>query len=115
MHATCCCSLCKGLVGSLLTALMTLTAWAGDSAVSYPVAGLVPYERPAGAPVIRKFERTEAWRAGALRGISTPVPASLSFLDNQEAWYTPFNRRGMPDYYDLRKLHVAQSPSVKAP
>lgn len=69
------------------------------------VAGLIPSQRPEGAPVIRKFSADAAWRAQALTGISAPVPASLSFLDHQGAWYTPFNHPGMPGYYDLRRWH----------
>ena len=69
------------------------------------VAGLTPYQRPEGAPAIRKLAADEAWRSRALTGIGAPVPASLGFLDHQGAWYTPFNHPGMPGYYDLRQWH----------
>lgn len=77
------------------------------------VAGLAPYQRPEGAPAIRKFAADAAWRSGALTGIGAPVPASLGFLDHQGAWYTPFNHPGMPGYYDLRHWHQGDKGSGK--
>ncbi|MBK8524567.1 MAG: hypothetical protein IPL58_10920 [Betaproteobacteria bacterium] len=47
----------------------------------------------------------------ALHGITTPPPASLSFLDDQGGWYTPFSEPGMPAPYDLRNWHVPQPGS----
>jgi hypothetical protein len=74
-----------------------------------PLAGLAPYERPAGAPAIKEFGRSDAWRAAALRGVSQPVPDSVSrFLADQGAWYNPFMHSGMPGYYDLRSMHAPQ-------
>jgi hypothetical protein len=69
------------------------------------VAGLAPHQRPKGAPTIREFASDPSWRAQALTGIAEPVPPSLGFLSNQGAWYTPFNRPGMPGYYDLRQWY----------
>ncbi len=69
------------------------------------VAGLVPHQRPQGAPAIREFVRTAEWRTRALTGISEPLPASLGFLKQQGAWHTPFIDPGMPGYYDLRGWH----------
>ena len=69
------------------------------------VAGLTPNQRPGGAPVVREFAPGADWRSRALAGVSEPVPDSLDFLDSQGAWYTPFNRPGMPGYYDLRNMH----------
>ena len=69
------------------------------------VAGLAPHQRPQGAPVIKVFTPDSAWRARALTGIGAPVPASLRFLDDQGAWYPPFNHPGPPGYYDLRNWH----------
>ena len=69
------------------------------------VAGLVPNQRPADAPVIEESAPSSDWRAQALAGVSAPIPASLDFIDSQGAWYTPFNQPGMPSYYDLRNLH----------
>jgi len=88
---------------------LALAGVANAAGAAYPVAGLAPYERPAGAPVIKAFERSETWRAQALRGVSQPPPESvLRFLDSQGAWYTPFTHAGMPGYYDLRGLHEAK-------
>jgi len=69
------------------------------------IAGLTPNQRPTLAPVIQEFVPGAKWRAQALAGISEPIPASLDFIDNQGAWYTPFNQPGMPGFYDLRNLH----------
>lgn len=76
-------------------------------AADYPVAGLAPDRRPAEAPTITEFRQDEAWRNRALTGISEPYPASLEWLDDQGAWYTPFNRPGMTGPYDLRGWHGA--------
>jgi hypothetical protein len=77
------------------------------------VAGLVPHQRPQGAPVIREFVRTADWRARALTGISEPLPASLGFLNRQGAWHTPFIDPGMPGYYDLRAWHRGPGDPAK--
>lgn len=69
------------------------------------VAGVDPSQRPQGAPVISAPQKGADWKAAALRGVSDPKPASLRFLDDQGAWYTPFNHPGMPGYYDIRGLH----------
>ena len=68
------------------------------------VAGLRPDKRPAGAPVIERFEQDAAWRAQALWGIAEPQ-TGVGFLKDQGAWYTPFNRPNMPGRYDIRHLH----------
>lgn len=93
-------------------------AWCLLSVVSLPclaategdrrpyVAGMAPHVRPVNAPVIREVKQTLEWRQKALQGIGEPVPASLKFLNDQGAWYTPFDRAGMPGYYDLRQMHV---------
>lgn len=78
------------------------------------VAGLVPNQRPADAPVIQEFAPSSDWRTKSLVGISKPIPASLDFIDNQGAWYTPFNQPGMPGYYDLRNLHHSGRDSNNA-
>ena len=70
-----------------------------------PVAGLTPYERPAGAPV--KAEVVGLGERG-LRGIEGVPPASLERLKgSQGEWYTPFSRAGMTGPYDLRGWHRA--------
>lgn len=83
--------------------LSTISATA--AAAAYPVAGVDPSQRPAGAPVIEWVQHNQAWYKKALTGVQTPYPRSLYFLDNQGDWYTPFNRPGMAAPYDLRGWH----------
>ena len=73
------------------------------------VAGLRPDQRPAGAPVIERFEQDAAWQAQALKGIAEPQ-TGVGFLKDQGAWYTPFNRPNMPGRYDIRHLHEQNKP-----
>jgi hypothetical protein len=72
------------------------------------VGGVSPATRPANAPKITQVEHGQDWYRSALTGVSAPYPRSLSFLDNQGNWYTPFSRRGMPGRYDIRQLHGAR-------
>ena len=86
----------------ILTLAAGLSSGLPAAEYSYPVAGLTPAQRPAGAPVITQFRKDGAWYSHALQGVSRPYPSSLGFLENQGAWHTPFNRPGMPPPYDLR-------------
>lgn len=96
------------LAASLASSAMAPDCSAATPGNSVPyVAGMAPHQRPANAPAIREFRQTPEWRQTALRGVSEPVPTSLKFLNDQGAWYTPFDRAGMPGYYDLRQMHVA--------
>ena len=70
------------------------------------IAGLKPDQRPEGAPSISRVTHDSAWYTRALTGISKPYPASLSFLDSQGNWYTPFDRPGMSAPYDVRDWHA---------
>ncbi len=45
------------------------------------------------------------WYREALTGVERPYPYSLKFLEDQGAWYTPFNRPGMTGRYDIRHWH----------
>lgn len=45
------------------------------------------------------------WWLTALHGVDKPTPASLAWLKDQGAWYTPFNHPGMAGPYDLRGWH----------
>ena len=85
----------------------TALAISSGSAISQQtsVAGLEPSERPAGAPVIEQFRKTDEWYARARQGVQEPYPDSLRFLDDQGAWYTPFNHPGATPPYDLRNWH----------
>lgn len=78
-----------------------------SSVSAYPIAGVKPDQRPEGAPVIKEFVKDGAWYTNALQGVSSPYPASLHFLENQGAWYTPFNHPGMTGPYDIRNWHKA--------
>src|SRR5512134_3419672 len=75
------------------------TMWAQENPAvaegTVSVAGLLPFERPQGAPNLGGFPQTGEWRAKTLRGISEPLPPSLKFIDSQGAWYTPFDHPGM--------------------
>lgn len=86
----------------------------GQAAATAPVAGLSPWERPVGAPVVSKFEQTPQWRAKALRGVSEPATGT-DFLKDQGAWFTPFIHPGMPGYYDIRGLHDRSSEKRSKP
>lgn len=94
---------------AVLSALLSGVAWgwAGSASADggYPIAGTQPFERPAGAPVIREVKKDAGWYTRALTGISRPYPNSLSFLEDQGNWYTPFIHPGMPGRYDIRGWH----------
>lgn len=74
-------------------------------AAGYPIAGVEPYQRPVGAPVIQAVDKSGGWYSRALTGVSQPYPNSLRFLEDQGNWYTPFNRPGMRGRYDIRGWH----------
>ena len=78
--------------------LMPCIAQSGD----YPMGGLTPWQRPAGAPVIAAVHHNPAWYTRALTGVRPPYPASLRFLEDQGNWYTPFNHPGATGPYDIR-------------
>lgn len=90
--------------GRLVAGLGTLLA-ASVICAEYPVAGLNPDRRPAEAPVISEYPKDGNWYREALTGIERPYPFSLKFLEDQGAWYTPFNRPGMTGRYDIRHWH----------
>ena len=69
------------------------------------IAGVHPDRRPDNAPVVTSVDHDETWQAVALLGVSEPYPASLGFLADQGAWYTPFNHPGMTGPYDIRHWH----------
>ena len=86
----------------------SLTLSLAQAEESYPIAGVTPWQRPAGAPVIEWVRHDKAWFTHALTGIAPPYPRSLYFLDNQGNWYTPFNHPGMWPPYDIRGWHKHQ-------
>lgn len=71
------------------------------------IAGLEPDRRPADAPVITEFPKDPNWYRRALQGINPPYSNSLRFLEDQGAWYTPFDRPNATGRYDIRGLHPA--------
>ena len=72
---------------------------------TYPIAGIHPDQRPAGAPVIAFMSKDATWYRNALAGVSRPYPKSLYFLDNQGHWFNPFQHPGMNPPYDIRGRH----------
>lgn len=93
----------KGFCGVIATLILAVSGAA--RAEGPTVAGLTPSERPAGAPVISELEKDAAWYAHALTGIEPPFPASLRFLEDQGAWFSPFVHPGMTGPYDIRRWH----------
>ena len=75
------------------------------SSYSYPVAGLAPYQRPVNAPTLTANLVADAKQV--LHGVSSPIPESLKFLNDQGGWFNPFTRPGMTGPYDLRGWHTA--------
>ncbi len=75
------------------------------------IAGLAPSVRPPD-PVITEMVKGANWYAAALKGVGQPYPASLHFLENQGAWFTPFIHPGMTGLYDIRGWHPAANSSA---
>ncbi len=92
--------------GRVIAVLAAMMSGSGLVHADQYVAGVDPSQRPQGAPMIQAPQKGADWKTAALRGVSDPKPASLKFLDDQGAWYTPFNHAGMPGYYDIRGLHA---------
>lgn len=95
---------------SVLRACLFCSLGCGASAATpaladLPIAGVTPYKRPDGAPVIQEVDKGAGWYDQALTGVSKPYPHSLRFLEDQGNWYTPFNRPGMKAPYDIRGWH----------
>lgn len=86
-----------------LSAVVLLAAPAAAAPVV--IGGATPDRRPPGAPRITVFDKDAAWYRRALHGIAPPYPRSLGFLDDQGAWYFPFDHPGMMGRYDLRGWH----------
>lgn len=80
-------------------------------AFCYPVAGLAPFQRPANAPVQTASPALDARQA--LHGVSSPIPDSLKFLNDQGGWFNPFTHPGMTGPYDLRGWHAAPIPAAE--
>lgn len=85
--------------------LVLSSTLSGALLAEYPMAGITPWQRPIGAPVITTVQHPGAWYTAALHGVTRPYPYSLRFLEDQGNWHTPFNRPGMPGRYDIRGWH----------
>jgi hypothetical protein len=82
--------------------LVGISAITSVAAAAEPqvVGGMTPDRRPEGFPKITTYEFDSK---RALHGISKPYPTSIEqWLDDQGAWFTPFNRPGMTGHYDIR-------------
>lgn len=95
---------------SVVSVLMLALVFVGDVAAQTSktgavVSGLQPDRRPVNAPVIAQMKKDGDWYARSLRGVTQPYPASLRFLEDQGAWYTPFNRPNQTGVYDIRGLY----------
>lgn len=101
---------CLFLLGLCLPGWHAPNALAAD--VTPAIAGLAPYERPAGAPRLTSTPPLD--QRQALFGIVEPVPQSIqNFLKDQGGWFNPFLRAGMTGPYDLRGWHVMPGEAKK--
>lgn len=91
--------LAVGLVAAALTGSSAAVAEVGF------IGGTTPSVRPAGAPTIATYKMTAAQEKDFFYGVSKPYPASLLFVKNQGAWYTPFMHAGATGGYDIRGWH----------
>ena len=92
-------------LGHLAGLTLLLSGVGAPVAAENPIAGTNPSQRPVGAPEITEVDHPGSWYTTALHGVSQPYPRSLRFLEDQGNWYTPFNRPGMPGWYDIRGWH----------
>lgn len=93
------------LTAVLLVAFSSVPLGAGE------VVGLQPDRRPEAAPVVSDYLKDGAWYRAALTGIDQPYPASLRFLEDQGAWFSPFIHPGMLGPYDIRGWHSREKPA----
>lgn len=106
-----------GIVGATSSAALGILGlflgFAGAaSAAELFISGVHPDRRPEGAPTITSVEKDAKWNAAYLFGVVPPPPPALG-VNDQGAWYTPFNHRGMHPPYDPRGWWTASAP--KAP
>ncbi len=92
---------------TIVSLIIAVAAAGALHAEPVPISGTAPDRRPPGAPRITEFQHGPAWERGYLHGIDRPLPDHLGTAD-QGAWYTPFNRPGMPPPYDLRGWFLTQ-------
>jgi hypothetical protein len=101
----------RGLkISRQMSVLLATLAWFTSAVAAYPVAGLAPHQRPAGAPAVAATMP----EANALHGVTKPTPESVNkFMKDQGNWHTPFTRPGMPGPYDIRGWHSSPPASGK--
>jgi len=93
------------LAAILLVVFSSVPLGAGE------ISGLQPDRRPEGAPVVSDYVKDGTWYRQALTGIDQPYPASLRFLEDQGAWFSPFIHPGMTGPYDIRGWHSREKPA----
>lgn len=98
---------CRKLVATLCVVAICSPAATSVAQEDF-VAGTAPSQRPQTAPVINEIDKSGDWYLNALTGVTEPYPASLRFLEDQGAWYTPFSHPGMTGPYDIRGWHDDQ-------
>lgn len=82
-------------------------------APTYPIAGINPSQRPAGAPTITEVKHGKEWESRFFYGISKPYPPHLGTPANWGNWFVPFDRPGMTGKYDIRGWHVQKKSPAK--
>jgi hypothetical protein len=75
------------------------------STVGISISDIGADKRPTQAKVIETYDKPKGWYAQALTGLQPPYPSNFRFLEDQEAWYTPFIEPGMRGRYDIRGWH----------
>lgn len=69
------------------------------------VAGLHPYQRPEGAPIVKEEPLPEDKLKTYLHGVSTPVPGNVELITATGNWFVPMRYHGMTGLYDIRGWH----------
>ena len=93
------------LIPLLVLGVLCQPASSNEASSAYPIAGVNPQQRPANAPVQSPIQKNDDWYQKGLYGVEQPYPQSLTFLEEQGRWYTPFTRKGMTGPYDIRGWH----------
>ena len=96
---------CFGLAMLVWLSAAPVAAQEAAQAGAPDIVGIESSQRPENAPVITTFSKDGQWYLDSLHGVSEPYPYSLRFLEDQGAWFTPFNKPGMPGPYDIRGWH----------
>lgn len=93
------------VLGAVLVLIGTAGIALAADGSAYPIAGLTPSVRPAGAPVVTVAQHGADWNERFYRGVTKPYPPSIQFQAVHGGWFTPFDRPGMLGPYDLRNWH----------